>query len=582
MPRFLVAAVLATALALLPGLAAAQDAPRCVPDGDPVVLTGEVETEDARTYGVFPFEVAAGTTRVEVDYDWADRVPAPSTPLTQTVLDLGLWDQDGYREQAGFRGWSGSRHRSVFVQSDDAERTYFPGTVEPGVWWAELGFAAVGPSGASWEVHIRCLDPEVGPPPEPDPVDPDHVADPSPGWYHGDFHMHGFHSNPNAPDYQAFAHFARSQGLDFFPLTEYVTGVHWEQLGAVQRANPDVLFWPSREIITYFGHAISLGPTPGYYEYRHGFEDITIGAIQREVVARGALFQIAHPTTFEGPAFRSFCRGCEWELSDEIDLRQVHTIEVQTGPGTVHPGGDPDAPAFENPFMAEAIELWEDLLNQGYRITAVGGSDDKLSGDGPTDPIGATTYAPHGVPATAVFADELSVDAIARAVRAGRAYVRVRGVADSPALELDASTDGGQRATFGGILAADEADVTVTVTGGDGQSLRVIRNGDVVETVPVSGDVFTHTWRADRTDDEGPLGTWWRVETLDHESRSTIANPVFLVGASASDPRDGAPGGSQPPGGPGNTGGATTPTTGATGALALAPILAALVAWRRR
>ena len=33
-------------------------------------------------------------------------------------------------------------------------------------------------------------------------------------------------------------------------VTEYVTGRHWDTLGAVQRANPDLVIWPGREVIT--------------------------------------------------------------------------------------------------------------------------------------------------------------------------------------------------------------------------------------------------------------------------------------------------------------------------------------------
>ena len=47
--------------------------------------------------------------------------------------------------------------------------------------------------------------------------------------------------------------------------------------------------------------------------------------------------------------------------------------------------------------------------------------------------------------------------------------------------------------------------------------------------MPVVGDEFTRTFTADRTADEGPLGTFWGIETFDDESITTIANPVFLA-----------------------------------------------------
>ncbi len=491
------------------------------PDGPPVVIRGTALPADERTYLTLPFEVAAGTTRVEVDYKWKPLPPAlPDNPVTKTVLDLGLWDEKGYRSHEGFRGWSGSRAPTIFVQADCAERGYRPGPVNPGVWYAELGLAAIGPTGADWTVTVRARTVPVGSPPVAKRVDRDHVARDEPGWYHGDFHMHAWHSNPKGPTPEEFVAFARKASLDFTPVTEYVVGHHWTQYGDVQEANPDLVIWPGREIVTYFGHVQSLGETWDYIDYRHGFEDVHIRDIQSAVHAADALFQINHPTTFAGPLFQNFCRGCAWELGDEIDWDKVDTIEVLTGPVLVNPKevGLPDVGMETvNPFFRSAVDLWEDLLNHGHKITAVSGSDDKKG-----DKLGSS--------ATAVFADQLSRPALMAALRAGRAYVRTRGVANSPALEMVATTPDGQRGIFGDTLRADEAEITVTVTGGRGQSLRVVCNGDDLSTVPVSADPFVHTFAAGRAGGDGPLGTWYRVETFDARSRTTIGNPVFLAG----------------------------------------------------
>ncbi|MGH9222490.1 MAG: CehA/McbA family metallohydrolase, partial [Acidimicrobiales bacterium] len=362
-------------------------------------------------------------------------------------------------------------------------------------------------------------------PPAADPVDPTHVARPEPGWYHGDFHMHSWHSNPKGPTPAEFVEFARAAQLDFLPVTEYVVGHHWEQYGQAQRDNPDLVIWPGREIVTYFGHVQSLGETPGFIEFRHGFEDVNIADIQKAVKAAGALFGVNHPTTFPGPLFRNLCRGCEFELGDDIDWNEVDTIEVLTGEALVKPSEYqlPDVGiSVGNPFSSAAIDLWESLLNRGYKICAVSGSDDKK---GPK----------LGTCATAVYATELSRPAIIEAIRAGRAYVRTRGVAASPALELEAVVDGQPPGTFGSVLHlegpatdAAAAELRVMVRGGKGQTLRLVRNGDELFTVPVAADAFEHTFTVRRHGGEGPLGTWYRAETFDRRSRTTIGNPVFL------------------------------------------------------
>ncbi|MGH9280226.1 MAG: CehA/McbA family metallohydrolase [Acidimicrobiales bacterium] len=497
--------------------------PVCEPGGKDVVIKGTAFPGDERTYLMLPFDVRPGTARLEVEYGWKALPPAPpENKLTQTIFDLGLWDEHGYRDPQGFRGWSGSRHKEIWIQGDTAQRAYRPGPINPGTWYVDLGVAAVGPTGAEWKVTIRAVRGPSTAPPTADRVDPTHVARTEPGWYHGDFHMHSWHSNPKGPDKFEFVKFARDAHLDFLPVTEYVVGHHWNEYGVVQRENPDLVIWPGREIVTYFGHVQSIGETDGFIEFRHGFEDVNIADIQREVRGHGALFQVNHPTTFPGPLFQNFCRGCAFELGDEIDWDAVDTIEVLTGEAMVRPG-EYDMPdlgvAVANPFSRSAIDLWESLLNQGHKITAVSGSDDK-HGD------------KFGTCATAVYARELSRPALIEAIRAGRAYVRTRGVAKSPALEMTVTAPGQDTGTFGSVLQLDgdgaTADLRLTVTGGRGQSLRVVRNGKDLPVVPVTDDVFDYEAPIGRVEGEGPLGTWYRLETLDGRGRTTIGNPVFL------------------------------------------------------
>ncbi len=518
------AAVGAPTSGLLRRLRAARYAgrpPACQPDGPDIVLQGSVFPGDSRTYLLLPFEVRPGTSRVEVEYSVEPLKPTlPANPLTKTVLDLAVWDEQGYRNPDGFRGWSGSRHPKVFLEAGRATRCYRAGPINPGVWYAELGIAAVGPTGAEWTVRVRARSVPATGTRTPDPVEPDHVARNEAGWYHGDFHMHSWHSNPHGPTRTRFVKYARQAQLDFFPVTEYVVGLHWDEYGRVQQQFPDVLIWPGREIVTYYGHMQAIGETRGFIEYRHGFEDVRARDLQRRVKEADALFQVNHPTTYAGPLFRNFCRGCAFELGDEIDWEQVDTIEVLNGSAIIRrrlPLRRLVVEA-ENPFMTSAIEYWQDLLNAGFKVTAVSGSDFK-KGKG----LGSS--------ATAVWAQELSRRALKDSIRAGRAYVRTRGVAGSPELDMTAATDDGQRGTFGSELVVSRGatvEITVTVRGGGGQSLRVVRNGDETEVVKILRDAFRHRFSASRTDNEGRLGTWYRVETFDDVSRTTIGNPIFL------------------------------------------------------
>jgi hypothetical protein len=565
---------------------AAGPATVCRPGGDTVVIDGTVAADEEGSYRLLPFRVLPRTTRVELHYDYGDVEPADdAVPNSDTVVDIGLWDQDGTEGPEAFRGWGGSHHGvmskgrpPIWVQADSAHRGFGGGPVEPGVWHVELGFGNVSPSGGTYHVEITCLAPDVGPPPASDPVDPSHVARAEPGWYHGDFHMHAYDSSPDGPTNGEVVAHAKAVGLDFLPITEYVTSWHHQTWGAAARANPDIIVWPSREVITYDGHGIVLGETPNVVDYRVGHRGITMRELQERSLADGARFGIAHPTIFPEPALGDFCRGCEAQYLDVVDLDGVLTLEVLTGPveyDASYLGGPPVGPGIEMPFMQTAIDLWERLLLDGHRITAVSGSD-------------AKDAAGHGTNATAVYAEELSRPALIAALAQGRAYVRTRGVDDSPELELTATADG-DTVMMGGTLLAAEAELAVTVRGGAGQVIEVIRNGEVVATLPITGDDVTTTVPALRGDDGGPLGTFYRVDVREPGGiRSIVSNPIFLAAA--------APVAPAPQPGPGTDGGvhggapvdAVAPgpdprlaaTGGGLGLIGLAALLVAIVAHR--
>ena len=176
------------------------------------------------------------------------------------------------------------------MQADSADRGYRPDPVHPGTWNVDLGIATASPRAPSVRVTVTCRATPVGPPFVSQPVDPTHEAGDEPGWYHGDFHMHGRHSNSTRRTGHVVP-FARAAGLDFFPVTDYVTNQHHRELGPVQEANPDVVIWPSREVITYFGHATVFGETPHEVDWRHGASpDVSLADIQADSVADGALF----------------------------------------------------------------------------------------------------------------------------------------------------------------------------------------------------------------------------------------------------------------------------------------------------
>jgi hypothetical protein len=190
----------------------------------------------------------------------------------------------------------------------------------------------------------------------------------------------------------------------------------------------------------------------------------------------------------------------------------------------------------------------------------VSGSDDKL---GPE----------YGTAVTSVYARQLSRPALQEALRAGHAYVQLRGAFDSPTVDVTASTADGQRAMVGDTLYADAATVTVHVQGASGQTMSVTRDGLPAELVPITGDDVTHTFTAGRLPTSGPLGTLWRVDTFDARSLTTIGNPIFLRDPAAR-PATEAPA----PAAPAVAGDRLPATGGSTGTVVPPALLAAAVA----
>lgn len=466
-------------------------------DTDPIQpdqsIEGEFGTDLERSYVLLPFDVPAGTTAVRVKYcyDQPDVKP-PNSPIGNT-LDLGLYearsDANDPWDEDEFRGWGGSSHPDVTVSENGfsseaayvahprthvfgkTTRGFRPGAIRAGKWAVELGVAAVtsqlegdADGKVAWRVEIELIDDPgyADAPYQPAPYDST-PANPDPGWYAGDMHVHSEHSSlgdatmTETFDF-AFGPFAPGPdggaGLDFITLSDYVTDTAWGEIGRYQGDHPGKLIVRSSEVITYRGHTNNHASVQ-FADYRTG--PILVrgdgGALTQvrgptppsdifdAVHAAGGWTQINHPTIFPSqvPGFDSFCRGCPWDYTNsETDYSKVDAIEIATGPaGLKLPPLDPGP----NPFTPLALLFYENGLSTGAKIAAVGSSDSHKAGrtgSGVTDPI---TQAPIGQATTVVQAPELSESGIEQGVKAGHTYVKVFGN-DGPDLRFEARDPG--------------------------------------------------------------------------------------------------------------------------------------------
>jgi hypothetical protein len=414
--RLLAALLLLASVAGRPAVAAER-----APD---LLLKAELTGADNQTYRRVPFIVPAGIKRLTVVFSYTGKAD-------HTVIDMGLWD--GTR----FRGWSGGARDRFTLSAEDATPGYLPGLLPAGKWTLMLGVPNIRKtSHASFEAKVffdrtMIVDAATDAP----------LSD-KPGWYRGDLHMHTAHSDATCagqdgvrapcPVYRT-VEAAAARGLDFIAITDHNTISQYDAERELQPAFSHLLLIPGREVTTFKGHANLFGPT-AFVDFRLGDKQVPdMKAMQTATTASGGVFSINHPSIPYGEN----CMGCGW-IATDTDWGRVQAIEVVNG-GVLRYSDAGDG-------VYSGIPFWEAKLNAGYRITAIGGSDNHDAGIDPTKPAAV------GRPTTVVYAQSLSTPGILAGIRSGRVFIDTVGTRDRM-LDLSASADGAT-AQMGGRLSA--------------------------------------------------------------------------------------------------------------------------------
>jgi hypothetical protein len=476
--------------------------------GVEIVLAGVLTRADHETYKELGFDVPPGIERITVTFDY-------DTREQKTTVDLGLFDPDR------FRGWSGGDKATFTVSTLDATPSYLPGPIVPGRWTLLLGVPNIRPGvEARYEARIRFGRGEA----TAVSAFADAPLEVGPRWYRGDLHMHTCHSDGSVarqsgegrspgPVYRTVAA-AAARGVDFIAVTDHNAVSHHHALRELQPHFDQLLLIPGVEITTFRGHAGVLGAI-GFVEFRLTSRHLPhVTQLQDAVGRQHGLFIINHPAM---PS-NELCMGCGW-TAEGTDYERIDAVEVVNGGAMAVQRGRADGPLSGVPF-------WEARLNDGHRVTAVGGSDNHKP-DG--DPAAAPAVAS---PTTVVFAEALSERAILDGIRAGRVFVDVDGVAGRT-LALTARCGAAAAMMGEGLtaLAGEAVDVTVHATGLAGARLDIVLDGrhdvalpgaildadDVLVTFSLPADGARHWLRAD-------------IRSADGQRTLMIGNPVYLNG----------------------------------------------------
>jgi hypothetical protein len=476
------------------------------------VLHGELSGRDNNTYRSVPFDVPAGVTRITVDFSYTGKEQ-------HTTIDLGLLGPDGFKGQDGFRGWSGGSKQVFTVSATDATPSFLPGAIRPGRWTLLLGIPNIRPDAhASYTAQIwfshdasTAWGPEVLNPP----------LRAQAGWYRGDLHMHGAHSDGSCTSQSGAKRVpcplfltvqqAIDRGLDFIALSDHNTISQFNDMRELQPYFDHLLLIPAREITTFQGHANLFGVVQPV-DFRVSSPSVPDwNTLLRNVAPLHGLISINHPIRPDDER----CMGCGWAAAKPVDMHLVQAIEVVNGLDALLP-------------VLSGVSFWQDQLDKGFHLTAVGGSDNHDAKLVLPTPGGSSLI---GTPTTVVHASELSMPAILDGIRAGHVFIDTQGTRDRM-LELTAMV-GDRHAEMGDALPASPGSavhVAIHVAALAGDHIELILDGKPLQP---SADLAIHG--ADQT-----ISFDWPSDGKRHWLRANVrgaagellmvGNPIYING----------------------------------------------------
>lgn len=333
------------------------------------------------------------------------------------------------------------------------------------------------------------------------------IFNPNPGWYRGDLHAHTTFSDGLLTP-PLFLEVARSEGLDFCSITDHNTADAFSHFGDTE----DILILPGIEItLNHLGdfNVFGINPSDEWFlkfvdgrpwdEVERNVHGIQPNEILKATSALGLLNSINHP----------FVEPWQWR-DPSAELAYVHCLEIWNDPSYLDcPGGN-----------TRAIKLWTDLLNEGYRITAIGGSDYHQ----PMPNLGENKPAERmGLPSTYVYLENLSGNAIIEALRNHYAWVSM-----GAKVEFHAEVNGIIHHIGADLETASTTVINLTASVTESPlpaTARLVKNGQVLMENQIT-KFPTHLGFKDSLIPTKPA--WYRFDIYDSNGEMlAITNPIF-------------------------------------------------------
>ena len=462
-----------------------------------IVLQGDVKGRQNNTYVEVPFRVPEGLQRVTITFHYTEKDK-------HTALDLGLMDT------MGLRCWSGGNKTALTIGLSDATPSCLPGPLPAGTWKILIGVPNIRGDVTSHytaEVYFTrsglvSQEPEILRAP----------LRQGPAWYRGDLHMHTAHSDGQCASQSGekvpcpvflTVEAAARRDLDFIAISDHNATSQYDAMRELQPYFDKVLLIPAREITTFYGHMNLLGTT-SYLDFRVGTYSVPdTNTLLRNAQRLGALVSINHPDAPTG----ELCMGCGWTPKSTVDMELLTGVEVVNGGSELN--------------GSYGVSFWDKQLNEGHRLTGIGGSDNHNALSDPNRPSAI------GSPTTVIYATELSTPAILAGIRAGHVFVDTTASRDR-ALTMTGQTDDAKVQMGDSLEAAQQTSVDFEVheTGADHGKISLVEDGHVLAipgtTNETTGSLHTR-WKSDgrrhwfRPQINGPDGRLWM-----------IGNPIYI------------------------------------------------------
>lgn len=447
-------------------------------------LRGQVTSDAHQSYQYINFNVPENTTELVIEFNYQRD--------NHTVIDLGLKDPQR------FRGWSGGSKQRLVISDSYATSGYLPGSVVAGQWQLVLGVPNIRPSISS-DYHVKLYYNERAT--EFSNTNLNSEA----GWYRGDLHAHTGHSDGHCQSFMnkkiacplfLSVQQAANRGIDFLALTEHNTLSQHNELIALQPYFDNLLLMTGREITTFYGH-INIFGVPEHIPFE--VTDGDIRSLQQEVIDKGGIIIINHPALPSGEA----CMGCGWTATTDYNL--IAGIEVING-SVMRDHGER--------FSARAF--WHKLLDQGYKLAAVAGSDNH------NGQIELHKAGDIGRPSTFIYGSALQNDALLTGIKMGKTFIAMQP--DSDRIPKLTASSAGETIGLGETLVV-KSDSTVQVRLELENSTDYEVNfyaGKTKVTTPIKNGVAVLTLPAEEL-------TWLTAEIVDEQKQLLyLTSPLYF------------------------------------------------------